>query len=445
MEADVFHLARSRHLVRRLAPTVVLTTVAFLVAPLISAAAASGYPDISVLRSSVVGSIESDQVALAGIRYQGAVDSARRAVFAAEGTVQSAQNQLSSLETLIASSAAEEATAKSRAVSDGGRLDQAKATYGSDQARLTQDRQTLEDIAVDMYTGQIPPLTLSSYDGLQYTQDVLDAQTVAAVAAQLVVSNVHADTMAVAAASRAETHFADAVAQDTAAVARAQQAAANATTDMAAATGAVASSEGALGQAQGQLAAALSQKQTAVAQFSSGASGSISVLGPSALDANQLVAWYEANGYADFTPASITELANWYITYGAIEGLRGDIAFAQAVLETGGFSSSDAISLNNYAGIGHCDTCSSGWAFPSPVGGVIGQSQLLRIFAGADPPPSPPPVLPALTPAHEPEFGCCSTWEALTGVWATDAFYGSEILGIYQDMLNFTLSQDPQA
>ena len=54
------------------------------------------------------------------------------------------------------------------------------------------------------------------------------------------------------------------------------------------------------------------------------------------------------------------------------------MAFAQAVLETGGFSSPDAVDLNNYAGIGHCDTCGQGWAFPSPQAGVLGQLQLLR-------------------------------------------------------------------
>jgi hypothetical protein len=68
---------------------------------------------------------------------------------------------------------------------------------------------------------------------------------------------------------------------------------------------------------------------------------------------------------------------------------------------------------------------------------VIGHLQLLRIFAGAGtaPKPAPAPVLPALTPAHQARQGCCPTWESLTGVWATDPFYGTQILLMYEQML----------
>jgi hypothetical protein len=125
--------------------------------------------------------------------------------------------------------------------------------------------------------------------------------------------------------------------------------------------------------------------------------------------------------------------------------VRGDVAFAQAILETGGFSSPDAVNLNNYAGIGHCDTCSTGWAFPSPRGGVDGQLQLLQIFAGGTPPDPIAPVLAALVPSKESSLGCCSTWEALTGVWATDPTYGSQILSIYQQMLQFASSRPTTA
>jgi hypothetical protein len=95
------------------------------------------------------------------------------------------------------------------------------------------------------------------------------------------------------------------------------------------------------------------------------------------------------------------------------------------------------VSLNNYAGIGHCDSCASGFAFPSPYGGVLGHVQLLRIFADAGPAPNgaPAPVLPSLAPAHQFRAGCCSTWESLTGIWASDPSYGEQILLIYQQML----------
>jgi len=170
--------------------------------------------------------------------------------------------------------------------------------------------------------------------------------------------------------------------------------------------------------------------------------GQVSILGGAALTTTQLVGWFNSRGYVDFTSAPIEQLAAWYMRDGAEVGVRGDVAFAQAVLETGGFGSPDAVSLSNFAGIGHCDTCASGWTFPSPEGGVLGQVQLLRIFADSHPPPqgAPAPVLPSLTPAKEISAGCCSTVESLTGVWATDPTYGQQILAIYGDMLGYALS-----
>ena len=175
------------------------------------------------------------------------------------------------------------------------------------------------------------------------------------------------------------------------------------------------------------------------------APGQLSVLGGSALDGAQLAGWFDAQGYEDLTSASIGQLASWYIQYGAEEGVRGDLAFAQAVLETGGFSSPDATDLSNFAGIGHCDTCDSGWAFPSPQGGVLGQIQLLRIFADSGPGPvgAPGPVLGALAAGKEMSAGCCSTIESLTGVWATDPAYGQQVLDIYAQMLSYVLAQTP--
>jgi hypothetical protein len=167
----------------------------------------------------------------------------------------------------------------------------------------------------------------------------------------------------------------------------------------------------------------------------------LSLLGGSALTASELAAWFNWEGYADLTSAPIDKLAGWYISYGQKMGVRGDVAFAQAVLETGGFASPDAVDINNFAGIGHCDTCASGFSFPSPEKGVLGHVQLLRIFAttAAPPPHAPPPVLDLLTPAQQPRAGCCSTVQSLTGVWATDPTYGAQILGIYQQMLDYAI------
>jgi hypothetical protein len=169
------------------------------------------------------------------------------------------------------------------------------------------------------------------------------------------------------------------------------------------------------------------------------------ILGRPALSAAELAAWYDQSGYVDLAGAPIQRLAEWYIEEGDAEGVRGDIAFAQAIVETGGFSSPDAVVDNNYAGIGHCDTCAAGFRFASPRAGVRGQIQLLRTYAQpgltaaqmAD-----PPVLAALDPSAQVARGCCRTWNALTGRWATDPDYGLTVLAVYQSMLSSALTGD---
>jgi hypothetical protein len=169
-----------------------------------------------------------------------------------------------------------------------------------------------------------------------------------------------------------------------------------------------------------------------------------SILGPSALTAAQLVRWYDSMGYVVATKATIGQLATLYISEGRAEGVRGDIAFAQSVVETGEFDSPDAVHRSNYAGIGHCDTCRSGLRFASPLDGVRTQIQLLR--TDADPTlttadlPSPPPIA-ALAPEYQTTRGCCRTWNALTGVWASDPQYGRTVLEVYTEILAYTVAQ----
>ena len=63
----------------------------------------------------------------------------------------------------------------------------------------------------------------------------------------------------------------------------------------------------------------------------------------------------------------IDELAQDYIDEGENAGVRGDVAFAQSILETGGFSFPGGgqvlVNDNNFAGIGACDSCKHGFSF----------------------------------------------------------------------------------
>lgn len=138
------------------------------------------------------------------------------------------------------------------------------------------------------------------------------------------------------------------------------------------------------------------------------------------------------------TTAPINKVAQWFVTEGADEDIRGDMAFAQAILETGYFRNADTVRENNFAGVGHCDTCPSGFHFSSAQLGVRGQIQLLKSFADAHP-SYHHPLARADLKSGKP--GCCPTWDSLTGVWATAKDYGPKILDRYVTLLEWLVER----
>jgi hypothetical protein len=160
------------------------------------------------------------------------------------------------------------------------------------------------------------------------------------------------------------------------------------------------------------------------------------VAGPSVLTAGELAGWFASTGHQTNVGVPMEELATDYIDAGQNEGVESDVAFAQSVIETGYFAFPAGGQLvgtdNNFAGIGACDSCTHGWTFPDARTGVAAQIQLLHAYA------SPAPVA---TPLVGKVFvaGCCRTWMALTGVWATAPTYGFVVLSLYRQMLDWAL------
>ncbi len=186
----------------------------------------------------------------------------------------------------------------------------------------------------------------------------------------------------------------------------------------------------------------------------------VPVMGPPRLSAAQLANWYRATNRTPQIPVSIDELAAYYIEEGFAEGVRGDMAFAQSVVETGyfGFVGSIVKPQNyNYAGMGACDSCNSGRQFSSPRAGVRAQIQHLRNFADptsraanlANPPSlewygrrSDGSFDPALAITNYDRFfakGTAPTWNQMggPGKWASAPNYGDVILQTYNRMLVF--------
>ncbi len=164
------------------------------------------------------------------------------------------------------------------------------------------------------------------------------------------------------------------------------------------------------------------------------------IMGRSVLSASELANWFAASGRTAHLTVSIAQLAQDYINEGAAEGVRGDIAFAQSILETGsfGFPSYGQVktSDNNFAGIGACDSCANGYQFPDADTGVRAQIQLLRNYADKAATAarlSYPPVLPNFDTFGL--QGSAPTWNGLTGRWASATDYGDKILGVYVQIL----------
>ena len=111
-----------------------------------------------------------------------------------------------------------------------------------------------------------------------------------------------------------------------------------------------------------------------------------SVTGPSSLSAAQLVAWFKAKAPPDAVYSAsvpIEQLVQIFLEEAGDENVRGDIAFAQSVIETRYFAYGGQVQAwqNNYSGLGACDSCHGGLAFPDARTGVRAQIQLLRNFA----------------------------------------------------------------
>ncbi|MFA9446035.1 S-layer homology domain-containing protein [Egicoccus sp. AB-alg6-2] len=156
-----------------------------------------------------------------------------------------------------------------------------------------------------------------------------------------------------------------------------------------------------------------------------------------------IAAWFRASQPSGYRATVSPEtLAQYFIEEGRAEGVAGDLAFAQSILETGWFRwpshGQVHATYNNFSGIGACDggTCTVA-QFRSARIGVRAQIQHLRAYA--DPNVT---VARLAHPLESPRFhlvtpkGKARLWEQMGGGnWATDPQYASKILSIYGSML----------
>ena len=163
------------------------------------------------------------------------------------------------------------------------------------------------------------------------------------------------------------------------------------------------------------------------------------VLGRSVLTADQLAAWYAASGVQSTSPVPVADLARLMIDEGAAQGVRGDLAFAQSMLETGHLRFGGIVEPAdlNFSGLGACDACPRGLAFPSAVLGVRAQIQHLYAYAapGATPAALVRPLADARFARVQPA-GRAALWESMgNGNWATGPDYARKVLTLCRGML----------
>ena len=159
------------------------------------------------------------------------------------------------------------------------------------------------------------------------------------------------------------------------------------------------------------------------------------IQGPSILSAEQM------NAYArSINPGASQDLAALYLSLSKRYGIRGDVAFAQALHETNFFRFTGDVKpeQNNFAGIGATGGNERGETFPNPTTGVLAHIQHLYAYASTAP-------IPAGDSEVDPRFslvkrGSAETWHALNGRWAVPGTnYGQLVLTQYQNMFKSAL------
>lgn len=142
---------------------------------------------------------------------------------------------------------------------------------------------------------------------------------------------------------------------------------------------------------------------------------------------------------------SVIDMIPYYLSEGAKEGVRGDIAFAQSCLETGyfrfektGTGSAVTIDQNNFCGMGVTSLGIKGESFETPQIGIRAQIQHLKAYASD---------LPLNGDRVDNRFAYvvrgCAPYVEWLGMqenpsgkgWAGGKNYGSMILNIYSNIL----------
>lgn len=139
---------------------------------------------------------------------------------------------------------------------------------------------------------------------------------------------------------------------------------------------------------------------------------------------------------------SVIKMISVYITEGELEGVRGDIAFAQSCLETSNFTfAGSAVTLdqNNFCGLGVTSTGMKGNSFKTPTEGIRVQIQHLQAYASTERLQNR-----CVDPRYTYVTRGCAPYVEQLGIqenpkgqgWAAGKDYGKQIIEILNNIIN---------
>ena len=170
------------------------------------------------------------------------------------------------------------------------------------------------------------------------------------------------------------------------------------------------------------------------------------IMGTTTTDIGQMINYYEANAtypafYASSDAPTIYDFCRIYVEECEAEGVRAEVAFCQAMKETGflRFGGRVDISQYNFAGIGATDSGATPNTFSSVREGVRGQVQHLKAYASIEPLKNP-----CVDPRYHLVTKGCAPYVEWLGInenpngkgWASSPGYGYSIVNDYMVKLS---------
>lgn len=163
-----------------------------------------------------------------------------------------------------------------------------------------------------------------------------------------------------------------------------------------------------------------------------------SIIGTPMATQKQCVKYLMRNNPNPILNVSAEEIVAYYYEEGMREGIRPDVAFAQALKETGFFRYGGTVTpdQNNYCGLGTTSATIKGNYFEHPKIGVRAHIQHLLAYSSTR-----LPTTEIVDPRYNivrKAYGAktLNKWQDLNGRWAVPGRgYGQEILSMFRDIL----------